>query len=201
VVLPNKYATNTQKLNKGHTTMKTFKQHLEEAQEFSSAGTSQSQVAKGFSTVAKHIGWKPDTLNVDLGGGKYDHGVKFLQGHGVESHVLDPFNRPEEHNKKVAETVKARGGADTVTLFNVLNTIKEPEVHREVLEAAKSHLKPGGRLFVSVYSGDKSGVGRQTKADSWQRNENLRDYLKAVHSVFPNAGIQKGVIHAIIEFF
>jgi hypothetical protein len=181
--------------------VKTFKQHLHEVQEFSSAATSQSQVAKGFSTVAKHIGWKPGTLNLDLGGGKYDHGVKFLEQHGVESHVLDPYNRPEEHNKKVAETVKARGGADTVTLFNVLNTIKEPEVHREVLEAAKSHLKPGGRLFVSVYSGDKSGVGRQTKADSWQRNENLKDYLKAVQSVFPNAGIQKGVIHAINEVF
>ena len=181
--------------------MKTFKQHLQEAQEFSSAGTSQSQVAKGFSTVAKHIGWKPDTLNVDLGGGKYDHGVKFLAGHGVESHVLDPFNRPEEHNKKVAETVKARGGADTVTLFNVLNTIKEPEVHLDVLKAAQSHLKPGGRLFISVYPGDNSGVGKQTKKDSWQRNEKLKAYLKTVHQVFPNAGIQKGVIHAINEVF
>lgn len=181
--------------------MKTFLQHLQEAQEFSSAATSQSQVAKGFSTVAKHIGWKPNTLNVDLGGGKYDHGVKFLEGHGVESHVLDPYNRSAEHNDRIAKLVKARGGADTVTLFNVLNTIKEPEVHREVLETAKSHLKPGGRLYISVYAGDKSGVGRQTKADSWQRNENIRNYLKAVHSVFPNAGIQKGVIHAINEVF
>ena len=180
---------------------KSFAQFIHETQEYTSAGTSQSQVAKGFGIVAKHIGWKPDTLNVDLGGGRYDHGVKFLAAHGVESHVLDPFNRSPEHNQKVAELVKARGGADTVTLFNVLNTIKEPEIHREVLKAAQSHLRPGGRLFVSVYSGDKSGVGRQTKKDSWQRNEELKAYLKTVHSVFPNAGIQKGVIHAINEVF
>jgi len=181
--------------------MKHFLQFIIEDQEFSSASTSQSQVAKGFGIVAKHIGWKPGTVNVDLGGGKYDHGVKFLEGHGVESHVLDPYNRSPEHNQKVAEIVKARGGADTVTLFNVLNTIREPEVHRNVLEAAKAHLKPGGRLFLSVYSGDKSGVGRQTKKDSWQRNEELKAYLKTVHSVFPNAGIQKGIIHAINEVF
>ena len=181
--------------------MLSFLEYIREAQEFTSAATSQSQVAKGFGLVAKHIGWKPDTVNVDLGGGKYDHGVEFLKGHGVQSHVLDPYNRPEEHNKKIAETVKARGGADTVTLFNVLNTIKEPEVHRDVLKAAQSHLKPGGRLYISVYSGDKSGVGKQTKRDSWQRNENLDSYLKTVHQVFPNAGIHKGIIHAVNEVF
>jgi hypothetical protein len=62
-------------------------------------------------------------------------------------------------------------------------------------------LKPGGRLFISVYPGDNSGVGKQTKKDSWQRNEKLKAYLKTVHAVFPNAGIQKGVIHAINEVF
>jgi len=170
-------------------------------QKYTSAGTSQSQVAKGFTTVAKHIGWRSGTVNLDLGGGKYDHGVKFLAKHGVESHVLDPYNRSQEHNKKVADTVAARGGADTVTLFNVLNTIKEPEVHQDVLRTAQSHLKPGGRLYISVYHGDKSGVGKQTKRDSWQRNEQLKDYLKTVHSVFPNAGIHKGIIHAINEVF
>lgn len=181
--------------------MLSFRQYIREAQEFTSAATSQSQVAKGFSTVAKHIGWKQGTVNVDLGGGKYDHGSRYMEGHGVESHVLDPYNRPEAHNKKIAETVKARGGADTVTMFNVLNTIKEPEVHLDVLRAAQSHLKPGGRLYISVYPGDKSGVGKQTKSDSWQRNQPLKDYLKTVHSVFPNAGIHKGIIHAVNEVF
>ena len=36
------------------------------------------------------------------------------------------------------------------------------------------HMNP---VFVSVYEGDKSGVGRQTKKDCWQRNEQLIFYL------------------------
>lgn len=181
--------------------MKTFIKFLQEAQEYTSAATSQSQVAKGFGVVAKHIGWKPGTVNVDLGGGRYDHGTRYMETQGVESYVLDPYNRKPEHNEKVSRLAQERGGADTVTLFNVLNTIKEPEIHKHVLRTAQSHLKPGGRLFISVYEGDKSGVGRQTKRDSWQRNEQLKAYLKTVHSVFPNAGIHKGIIHAINEVF
>lgn len=36
------------------------------------------------------------------------------------------------------------------------------------------HMNP---VFVSVYEGDGSGVGRQTKKDCWQRNEKLAFYL------------------------
>jgi hypothetical protein len=176
--------------------MKTFAQYIAEAQEFTSAGTSQSQIAKGFSTVAKHIGWTPDTVNLDVGGGRYEHGTNFMAKHGVTSHVLDPYNRPQEHNTKVSKTVRERGGADSVTVFNVLNTIKEPEVHHEVLRSAKEHLKPGGKLYLSVYAGDKSGTGRQTKTDSWQRNEPVGAYLETVRKHFPDAELRHGIIHA-----
>ena len=37
------------------------------------------------------------------------------------------------------------------------------------------HMNP---VFVSVYEGDRSGVGRQTKQDCWQRNERLCIYLE-----------------------
>lgn len=179
--------------------MKSFAQYLSEAQQYTSAATSQSQVAKGFGVVAKRIGWEHGTVNLDLGGGRYDHGVRFLQGHGVDSHVLDPYNRSPEHNERVRDLIRDRGGADTVTVFNVLNTIKEPEVHHEVLRAAKSHLKPGGRVYVSVYAGDRSGTGRRTKTDSWQRNESIHQYLDTVKTHFPNAVVQHGIIHATNE--
>lgn len=176
--------------------MKTFIQHISEAQQFTSAGTSQSQVAKGFGTVAKHIGWTRGTVNLDIGGGRYDHGTNFMAKHGVVNHVLDPHNRSAEHNTNVSQSVRKRGGADTVTVFNVLNTIKEPEIHDDVLRTAKHHLKSGGKLYLSVYAGDKSGVGRQTKKDSWQRNEPTSAYLETVRRHFPNARVQHGIIHA-----
>jgi len=172
------------------------RKEINEAQEYTSAATSQSQVAKGFGVVAKHVGWEPGTVNLDLGGGRYDHAVRFLQGHDVESHVLDPYNRPAEHNERVKRLITKRGGADTVTVFNVLNTIKEPKIHEDILRSAKQHLKPGGRLYLSVYAGDKSGTGRQTKTDSWQRNEPASAYLETVRKHFPGAQLRHGIIHA-----
>ena len=176
--------------------MKSFVEYLHETQEYTSAATSQSQVAKGFGILAKKKLLKPGSVNVDLGGGRYDHGTKFMESHGVTSHVLDPYNRSDEHNQKVASAVREAGGADSVTVFNVLNTIKESEVHTQVLESAKTHLKPGGSLWLSVYAGDRSGVGKRTKADSWQRNEPLHKYLETVRGVFPNATVRHGMIHA-----
>ncbi len=176
--------------------MLSFLEHLHETQEFTSAATSQSQIAKGLGVLAKKGVLKSGTVNLDLGGGRYDHGVKFLAGHGVTSHVLDPFNRSPEHNQKVTETIQQKGGADTVTVFNVLNTIKEPEVHLDVLQTAKKHLRRGGGLWLGVYGGDRSGVGKKTKADSWQRNEPLGAYLETVRKVFPNAVVRHGLIHA-----
>lgn len=182
--------------HKQYTRIVRGKPNLAEAQEYTSAATSQSQVAKGFGVVAKRIGWERGTVNLDLGGGRYDHGVKFLAGHGVDSHVLDPYNRPQEHNERVSKLVSGRGGADSVTVFNVLNTIKEPEVHHDVLRSAKEHLKPGGKLYLSVYAGDKSGTGRRTKTDSWQRNEPVGAYLETVRKHFPDAELRHGIIHA-----
>ena len=33
-------------------------------------------------------------------------------------------------------------------------------------------------VYIAVYEGNKSGVGRQTKKDCWQRNERLSAYLE-----------------------
>jgi SAM-dependent methyltransferase len=181
--------------------MKKFKEFLaEDVQEFPSAGTSinKNKLPTGYSTVAKKIGWKKGTTHVDIGGGKFDNGVEFLKNLGVTAHVYDPFNRPEEHNKKVMETL-GKQGADTASLFNVLNVIKEPEYRHEALQTAHRTLKPGGRVFIGIYEGDKSGKGRKTKKDSWQNNSPTQAYLEDVKKVFPNATMQHGMIHGVRE--
>jgi predicted methyltransferase len=90
-------------------------------------------------------------------------------------------------------------GADTASLFNVLNVIKEPEYREEALRTAHKSLKPGGRVFVSIYEGDRSGVGKKTKSDSWQNNMTTAAHLPEVQKIFPNAKIQHGIIHATKE--
>ena len=181
--------------------MKKFKEFLtEDAQEFTSAGTSinSTKLPTGYSTVAKKIGWQKGTTHIDIGGGKFDNSVEFLKNLGVNAYVYDPFNRTEEHNKKVMETV-GKQKADTASLFNVLNVIKEPEYRYEALQTAHSTLKPGGKIYISIYEGDKSGQGKKTKKDSWQNNHPTSAYLDEVKKVFPNAILQHGIIHGIKE--
>lgn len=181
--------------------MKSFKNFLiEAAQEFTSAETSinSSKLPTGYSTVHKRMGWKKGTTHIDIGGGKFDNGVKFLENLGVEAHVYDPYNRTPEHNERVMGTV-GKKGADTASLFNVLNVIKEPEHRHEALKTAHKSLKPGGRLFVSIYEGDRSGKGKKTKKNSWQNNAPTKAYLDDVRKVFPNAKLQHGIIHGVKE--
>ena len=181
--------------------MKSFKSFLvEDAQEFTSAATSinKSKLPEAYSTIHKKIGWQKGTTHIDIGGGKFDNAVDFLRGLGVDAHVFDPFNRTPEHNQRVMETV-GEEGADTASLFNVLNVIKEPEYREEALRTAHKSLKPGGRVFISIYEGDRSGVGRKTKSDSWQNNMTTAAHLSEVQKIFPNAKIQHGIIHATKE--
>jgi hypothetical protein len=181
--------------------MKRFKNFLvEDAQEFSSAATSinKTKLPEAYTTIHKRFGWTPESTHIDIGGGKYDNAVEFLGKLGVKAHVYDPFNRTEEHNQNVMKEV-GNEGADSASLFNVLNVIKEPEYRQEALHTAHSTLKPGGKIFISIYEGDRSGKGKQTKKDSWQNNMTTQAHLPEVKKVFPNARIEHGIIHGSKE--
>ena len=96
-------------------------------QEYSSAKTSIKQIPAGFRIIDKHFGWQPGTVNLDIGGGKYDLMTDALKEKGVKNLIYDPFNRPLEHNLKIIEELEDHT-MDTVTMFNLLNVIKEFEV-------------------------------------------------------------------------
>lgn len=179
---------------------KSFLTHLSEAQKFSSSSTSinSTKLPKGYSSVGKHHGWAKGSTHLDIGGGKFDNAVKHLAGHGVSGHVYDPFNRSEKHNTRVLSKA-GNGKSDTASMFNVLNVIKETENHISALQLAHQSLKRGGTLHVGVYAGDRSGKGRQTGKDSYQRNEKIHAYLPTVQKIFPNARVHKGMIHATKE--
>jgi len=176
-----------------------FKFLVEDAQEFSSAATSinKNKLPEAYTTIHKKMGWKPNTTHIDIGGGKFDNAVEFLGKLGVNAHVFDPYNRPEEHNTRVMKEMGR--GADSASLFNVLNVIKEPEYRQEALQTAFRTLKPGGKIFISIYEGDRTGQGKQTKKDSWQNNMTTQAHLPEIKKVFPNARIEHGIIHGTKE--
>ena len=101
----------------------------------------------------------------------------------------------EEHDRKVAERVR-KEKADTATVNNVLNVIDTEESRANVILQAAKAIKPEGTAYFSVYEGDKSGNGRQTKSDSWQNNLPTREYVREVERYFEDVSLKNGVITA-----
>jgi hypothetical protein len=164
-------------------------------QEYTSAKTSIKQIPAGFKIIDKHFGWQPNTINLDIGGGKYDLMTEKLLEKGVTNLVFDPYNRSLIHNIIVVNKIY-NNDVDTVTIFNVLNVIKEHEVQINTLKLARSALKTGGMLYVrSTYMNPakQSGV---TKSGTFQHYKTQKEYLEIVKEVFPCAELKFGIIFA-----
>ena len=177
--------------------MSKFEKYLAEAQAYKSAGTSinKEKLPATFSKLEKMGIVTPGMIVADIGGGKYDNAIEWAKNKSASLHVIDPYNRSLEYNKRSLEEV--RGKADIATVNNVLNVINEPEQRRKVLLRAYRVLKDGGRLFVLIYEGDKSGIGRETqKGESWQNNRSTKDYMEEVQKIFGEATMKNGMIMA-----
>lgn len=158
-------------------------------QQFTSARTARPQVP----AMLRMLWWLPDTLNVDIGGGPYSLGTLFLEACGVRSLVYDPFNRPEEHNLRVA--AEARGGkCDTATVANVLNVIREPEVRRRVIQLAADAVGQRGVAFFCVHRDATRRAG--PTPCGWQEQRRLATYIPEVEAVFEKVGAYRGMIVA-----
>jgi hypothetical protein len=165
-------------------------------QEYTSAKSCIKQIPAGFKIVNKYFGWKPFTNNLDIGGGKYDMMTIALAEKSVCNLVYDPYNRTDEHNKNVL-SICNDVLIETVTIFNVLNVIKEREIQINVLKLAYNALKFGGMVFVrSTYKNPKK-VSGATKSGTFQHYLTQEQYLEIVKEVFPNAVLKHGIIFAI----
>jgi 2-polyprenyl-3-methyl-5-hydroxy-6-metoxy-1,4-benzoquinol methylase len=161
-------------------------------QEYTSAATSinKNKVPKLFTVVDKHFGWKPLTINLDLGGGKYDTATEYLAEKDVKNYILDPYNRSEEHNE-IVHSLMYYASADTVTISNVLNVVKGSEARYEIILEAWSRVKPGGTIYISVYNSGKAG---ESKRGCWQNAMTLERYLKEITDARLKAYIKHGII-------
>lgn len=150
-------------------------------QKISSANTSIN--SSKLPAIFRLVKFEPNTLNLDYGGGKFDNAAEYLAQQNVTNLVYDPYNRSTQHNAEVLQKVRENGGADTITISNVLNVIAEPEARLTVLRNAKKLVKPGGNVYITVYEGNKSGEGTETKS-GYQLNKSTADYIDEIASVF-----------------
>jgi hypothetical protein len=139
----------------------------------------------------KKVTFMPNTTNLDYGGGKYDTATEYLAKLKVTNVIYDPFNRTEVENA----TALAKKDYDTATLSNVLNVILEEDIRVSILIEIKRRLNSHGKLYISVYEGNRTGVAAtSTKRGSCQLNRNIKDYISEVKKVFTDYTVRNGVI-------
>ncbi len=149
-------------------------------QTYTSANTSLHQIARIYKNPAsaKIIAKK---FVIDIGGGKYDDASNYAFDElDAYVHVYDKFNRNEDNN----EYVLSFDNYDVAIVSNVLNVIDDYDERISVLKLAKEKAK---QTLISVYEGDRSGVGKMSKKDCYQLNRKLGDYMDEVKTVFENA--------------
>ena len=146
--------------------------------------TSLKQVAAGLRRGVDHKILKPGTVNLDIGGGRFDEGTDFLAKKGIENHIYDPYARTKEHN----DTAISKD-VDSFTLNNVLNVIPSAEERKDVIAFAYKKIPPGGIGVITVYEGDGSGTGKQREfadgTSTWQENRKLDDYRQEIAIALP----------------
>ena len=150
-------------------------------QKYSSANTSINKVGRLYKVFCHE---KPNGKVLDFGAGKYRKGTIFLQGKGFDVDSYEPSLHDSLPNDKY----------NTILISNVFNVIAEDEIIIHILKTCKELLELDGRVLVTVYEGDKSGKGKQSKEDCYQRNARTAEYTGLVSKVFENVKIKQNII-------
>ena len=136
-------------------------------QKYSSANTSINKLGRLYKVFCHE---KPNGKVLDFGAGKYRKGTIFLHDKGFN----DKYN--------------------TILISNVFNVIAEDEIILQILKTCKELLESDGRVLITVYEGDKSGKGKQSKEDCYQRNAKTAEYIGLVSKVFDTVKIKQNII-------
>lgn len=149
--------------------------------------TSVNQISYGLKFLVENI---PSKINLDYGGGKYDIGTEYLYRNGIRNLIYDKFNRTKQHNHSVLKEIMDLGGADTVTLLNVLNVIRERENRIFCIKDAFSYLKSGGSMIITIYYGKANNIGELTKKITWQENRKMISYADEIKEALGDVNLE-----------
>jgi len=173
------------------------------SQDITSASTSvnSGKLPRGITIGAKKQFFETKTVNLDMGGGRFDNVSEFLYDEfRVTNLIYDPYNRSKVYNEFVLEQIRmTKVGVDTVTCNNVLNVIQSDEIKMHVISQCYDALKSGGKAMFTVYSGDGSGNSRMTGDDQWQEFKPLTEYIPMIEEVFQAKGVKKYDAFTIVK--
>ena len=111
---------------------------------------------------------------LDYGAGKYWNINKdYCMKKGATSYTsYDPYNIKDNINLD-----DYKGYFDTIYCTNVLNVIYDSYNVVEIIEKIADLLAVDGLAIFTMYEGDRSGIGKETKPDCWQRNSTTNSYM------------------------
>lgn len=110
---------------------------------------------------------------LDYGCGKYPEIIReYVESCSGEYFGYDPYNLGNEIPKNQM--------FDVVIISNVLNVIQEDEVIENIIHEA---MRIANTAIIAIYEGDKSGIGRATKKDCYQRNQSKNWYYHFIDNM------------------
>ena len=115
---------------------------------------------------------------LDYGCGKFTNIIKsHVNGQGAEYYPYDKYNMDKITNDATMY-IGHKYGFDTVFCCNVLNVIDNDNVIWGILHDIFALLNNHSKMYIQIYEGNKTGIGKVTKTDCYQRNEKTHDYEK-----------------------
>jgi hypothetical protein len=163
-------------------------------QKYTSASTSINSTKLPSTFNSPYFDTPPDSINVDLGGGKFDNATEALKQKGITNLIIDPYNRSKDWNDK-NEEIARKNEVSSVTVNNVLNVIMEPEQRDLVIKKAKSYLTNGGKAYFLIYYKTGKSAGETLKG-SWQNHMHPKEYVPEIQKHFSNVQVKGNLIIA-----
>ena len=145
-----------------------------------------------FQWYKEHNGLNPLGIVLDYGCGRYTQHIQdFVNSKGFYYIGYDPYWNNIDFNTEIEQISKINGGGlAAVICSNVLNVIPWwTGVKRVSSLVHYLGYQAHNRYFITVYEGNKSGFGQETKKDCWQWNKTIDRYLFTSQD-----DIKKGVI-------
>ena len=164
-------------------------------QNYSSMDTSiNSRKAPAIYNKLNKLGLMNNATIIDYGCGKYTSLLRetAMKMGAKEIKFFDPFNIPELENFET-KVFALYNDVDIVIMSNVINVIDTDSSVEEAVINALS-LSKYNTVYITVYQGNKSGLGKQTKPDCYQRNMTTKMWLSWFSEHGFNARMKGGMI-------
>lgn len=121
--------------------------------------------SKRLPAIFRKIAWQPLMSVLDYGCGKHPQlAESFFKKYypHIRYTPYDPYQQ-----------IGGKEEAQIALLSNVINVIDDEQT---ICEVIKDCLRLCPAVAITVYEGDKSGIGRVTRRDCWQWNRTVKDW-------------------------